>query len=292
MKIDLHTHSHYSDGTHSPQFVIERARNNGVSHLAITDHDCLEGYLEGYLEGNLTAAHIDLPGKLQLIAGVEISSLWENQEIHVLGLCLNPQHPGLNELLNRQQQRRRERVGEIDRKLMKAGIKGLDDYMSDLPCRSPGRAHIARFLTEQTRLGTQKKAFKTLAKNGRFYVRPEWCTMAEAVQQIRDAGGIAALAHPHRYPLSKSGIRRLLQEFHSAGGEAMEICCSNMTLDRVSQLTQLCLEFDLWASAGSDFHSSAAHWMDIGRITPLPEKAKKNAIWLHPRWHFPDRESD
>ena len=96
MKIDLHTHSHFSDGTHSPQFVIERAHRNGVSHLALTDHDCLDGYLATEQSG--------LPESLQIVAGVEISSLWENQEIHVLGLCLDPHNKGLTELLARQQQ--------------------------------------------------------------------------------------------------------------------------------------------------------------------------------------------
>jgi len=284
MKIDLHTHSHFSDGAHSPQFVVERAGRNGVSHLALTDHDCLEGFL--------ATEQLDLPDTLQMVAGVEISTLWDNLEIHVLGLCLDPQYSGLSELLTNQQQRRRERLREIDRKLEKAGISGLDQYMSDLPCCAPGRAHVANFLAEKTRFGTQKKAFRTLARNGRFYVRPDWCTMSEAVQQIRAAGGIAVLAHPHRYPLSKSGIRRLLEEFRIFGGEAMEICCSNMTHDRITYLVQLCLEFELWASAGSDFHNSAAHWMDIGRLTPFPETAIKNAIWLHPRWHFPDSEPD
>lgn len=284
MKIDLHTHSYFSDGTHSPQFVIERARRNGVSHLALTDHDCLEGFL--------ATEYIDLPETLHIVSGVEISSLWENQEIHVLGLCLDPRHKGLTELLKSQQQRRQARLEEIDRKLVKAGIRGLVHHMRDQPCCSPGRAHVARFLTEKTALGTRKKAFRTLAKNGRFYVRPDWCSMNEAVHRIREAGGIAVLAHPHRYPLSKSGVRRLLEDFRSAGGEALEICCSNMTRDSVGRLAQHCQEFEFWASAGSDFHSSEAHWMDIGKIPPLPEQAKKNAIWLHPKWHFPIKEPD
>ena len=284
MKIDLHTHSHFSDGGHSPQFVAGRARSNGVSHLALTDHDCLEGYL--------AIEQLVLPDELQLVAGVEISTLWDKQEIHIVGLCINPQHPGLNELLANQQQRRWERLMGFDRKLVKAGISGLDHYVHSLPCRSPGRAHVAHFLADNTRLGTQKKAFRTLTRNGRFYVRPDWCSMPTAVQQIKDAGGIAVIAHPHRYPLSKSRVRRLLQDFRTAGGEAMEICCSNMTRDPITQLAQLCLEFELWASAGSDFHNSSAHWMDIGRLAPFPDSVIKNAIWLHPRWHFPDVKSD
>ena len=284
MKIDLHTHSHFSDGTHPPRFVVERAHANGVSQLALTDHDCLEGYLD--------AARLDLPDSLQLVAGVEISTLWTTLEIHVLGLCIDPQHGGLNKLLVDQQRRRRQRLAEFDRKLVEAGITGLDRYLNDSPCRAPGRAHVARFLTEQSRLGSHKKAFRALNRNGRFYVRPEWCSLNDAVAQIREAGGIAVLAHPHRYPLSKSGIKRLLADFREAGGEAMEISCSNMTRDKIAHLAQLSLEFEFWVSAGSDFHSSEANWMDIGKLAPVPEEVKKNAIWFHPKWHFPDSEVD
>ncbi|MBT8145200.1 MAG: PHP domain-containing protein [Gammaproteobacteria bacterium] len=284
MKVDLHTHSHFSDGAHSPKFVVERAHANGVSHLALTDHDCLEGYV--------SAANLDLPDSLQLIPGVEISALWDTREVHVVGLFVCPSHPGLSSLLIDQQERRWQRFMEFDRKLVKAGISGLDQYLEDSPCCSPGRAHVARFLADNTRLGTHKKAFRSLTRNGRFYVRPQWCPLDDAIQQIRAAGGIAVLAHPHRYPLSKSGFKRLLREFRDAGGEAMEVCCSNMPRDKIAHLAQLSQELELLASAGSDFHSSEATWMDIGRLPPVPETVTKNAIWTHARWHFPDAQPD
>jgi predicted metal-dependent phosphoesterase TrpH len=277
MKVDLHTHSHFSDGAHSPQFVVQRARANGVQQLALTDHDCLDGYL--------AARQLAVPDGPELIAGVEISTLWDKLEIHVLGLCVDPHHEGLSELLAEQQCRRRERLAAINEKLVKAGISGLDEYMVKLPCRAPGRAHVAGFLAANHAAGTKKKAIRMLTRNGRFFVRPEWVPIAEAVLTVRQAGGIAVIAHPHRYPLSNSGKRRLLRDFCGAGGEAMEVCCSNMTAAQVEQLIQLSQEFKLWVSAGSDFHSSEATWMDIGKIAPMPEVAKKNAIWTHPGWH-------
>jgi predicted metal-dependent phosphoesterase TrpH len=278
MKIDLHTHSHFSDGAHSPQFVVERAYANGVRQLALTDHDCVDGYL--------AAQQLAMPDGPELIAGVEISTLWDKLEIHVLGLCIDPHHEGLGKLLADQQRRRRERLKAMNEKLLKAGISGLEQFMVELPCRAPGRAHVASFLAENTAAGTKKKAIRMLTRNGRFFVRPEWCPIAEAVNRIRQAGGIAVIAHPHRYPLSNSGKRRLLQDFCIAGGEAIEVCCSNMTATQIAQLIQFSQDFKLWVSAGSDFHSSEATWMDIGKIAPMPEVAKKNAIWTHPRWHF------
>jgi hypothetical protein len=174
----------------------------------------------------------------------------------------------------------------MDQKLQKAGISGLDNFMQDLPCVSPSRAHVARFLATRSRNASAKKAFRSLAKNGRFYVRPNWCALSEAIESIRAAGGIAVLAHPHRYPLNRKSLKKLLGDFHEAGGEAMEVCCSNMSRENLENLTTLSLEYSLWVSAGSDFHSSEATWMDIGRLTGFPDSAKKNAIWTHPRWHF------
>ncbi len=277
MKADLHTHSHFSDGAHSPGYVVERAIANGVTHLALTDHDCLEGYLQAAFD------HRD--GRLSLIPGVEISTSWENQEIHVLGLCFDPEDRLLIQLLEQQQQRRCERLELIESKLTKAGITGLGEFIRELPCVSPGRAHVARFLHSRTGT-TAKKAFRSLARNGRFHVRGDWCSLTEAVAAVRRAGGIAVIAHPHRYPLNGNGLNRLLTDFRASGGEAMEICCSSMTPDTVDKLAGLSLVHKLWVTAGSDFHSSEATWMDIGRLRQFPESVRKNAIWSHHGWHY------
>ena len=278
MKVDLHTHSHFSDGVHPPEFVLMRASENGVSHLALTDHDCIDGYLQASRNPQDTYP--------ELLPGVEISTVWENLEIHVIGLCFDPQDSALNRLLESQQERRRERLVAMESKLQKAGITGLADYMKDLVCVSPGRAHVARYLATHSRNASTKKAFRALAKNGRFYVRANWCTMSEAIACIQAAGGIAVLAHPHRYPLNRKALKKLLNNFHDAGGEALEVCCSNMSRDILENLAALSLEHSLWVSAGSDFHTSEATWMDIGKLTAFPDSIKKNAIWTHPRWHF------
>ncbi len=277
MKVDLHTHSHFSDGTHPPDYVLNRAQENGVTHLALTDHDCLEGF-------RAAARHV-AKWNLHLLAGVEISTRWENQEIHVIGLCVDADDAELNLLLERQQQKRRERMENFDRRLVKAGITGLGEYIGNLPCVSPGRAHVARFLASRTTSGTPRKAFRSLARNGRFYVPAEWCSLTEAIACIRAASGIPVLAHPHRYSLGRSANSRLLRDFCAAGGEAMEISCSSMTDSQVEKLARTSLELNLLVSAGSDFHTSEATWMDIGRLRRFPESVKKNAIWEHPGWH-------
>jgi predicted metal-dependent phosphoesterase TrpH len=277
MRPDLHTHTHYSDGNHSPRWVMDRARDRGVDLLALTDHDCLEGYLE--LAGQ------EQPADIHLIAGVEISTLWNNHEIHVLGLCVDPRHGSLETLLRRQQERRVERLGQFDALLVRAGITGLADFVATLPSVAPGRAHVARFLTGHAGFGAARKAFRALARNGRFHVQPRWCALDEAIAIINAAGGIAVLAHPHRYGPGRKTLERLLNDFRQAGGEAMEVGCANLPSDIGKRLATLSVEHELWVSVGTDFHSSEATWMDLGKLAPLPEQLIKNAIWLHPGWH-------
>ena len=131
------------------------------------------------------------------------------------------------------------------------------------------------------------KAFKSyVGRSGKCYVAPEWCPMARAVEVIVTAGGIPVLAHPHRYATSTSGLRRLLRDFSESGGEGLEVACSNLDNPMIEKLAGLALETGLYASVGSDFHTAAATWMDIGKLPELPAEAKKNAIWVHPRWHF------
>jgi len=278
MKLDLHCHSYFSDGKHSPEFVLNRAKDNGVTHLALTDHDCIDGVLD--LRGQYELSEIEL------INGVEISTLWNSMEIHVVGLCIDANDLGLNTLLNTQQDKRRIRVKQIHLAMEKAGITGLDDHMASQKCASPSRSHIADFLLLRNKFSSRKSAFKSLIKNGRFYAKPHWCSISEAINSIQKAGGLSVLAHPHRYKLSNTKLKRLISDFKHYNGDAIEVCYSNIGNEVRDFLGRLSVDHELSASIGSDFHDVKASWMDIGKVLPLPEICKKNAIWLHPRWHF------
>ncbi|MBL4821345.1 MAG: PHP domain-containing protein [Gammaproteobacteria bacterium] len=278
MNFDLHNHSHFSDGKHSPEFVLNRARQNGVSHLALTDHDCIEG--------NLELRRLGIPPDIQLISGVEISTVWNNTEIHVVGLCIDPAHPGLQLFLKNQQKKRWLRIQKMQLAMEKNGIGGLTTFLENCGCVSPGRSHVAEFLIRQGKARSHKKAFKSLARNGRYFAAPQWCEIPDAIAHITEAGGLAVLAHPHRYPLSNGKLKRLIQEFKQFGGAAMEVSYSNVSNEVRNLLGTLCMDTELYASIGSDFHDANAKWMDIGRLQALPEMCIKNAIWLHPRWHL------
>lgn len=275
-KADLHCHSYYSDGSHSPSELLERARRQNLSHLAITDHDCTAAFSEVSSEPGLT-----------LIPGVEISSDWNEHEIHVVGLGIEVAHPILVQLLSRQQDRRNQRLRAIGQKLEKIGIDGLADYLDALPCQARTRSHVAGFLVRRGVCKNQQQAFKRyLSRRGRAYVAADWCPLATAVEAIREAGGISVLAHPGRYPLSRLKLSSLLEDFRLAGGDAMETTYGNIDPLLQKRLQELALSHGLHQSQGSDFHSSEAHWTELGKFPALPWSGTKNAIWHHPRWHF------
>jgi len=277
MLADLHAHTWYSDGSLAPQSLLERAASNQLTHLAITDHDTTAAF------DVISPAQI--PSSLTLITGVEISSLWERQEIHVVGLGLDRHNLALQTLLHVQQALRRDRVAQMDMRLQKAGITGLQTYLDGLPCTAVGRNHVAQFLIDKGIARSKDHAFKDyLGDRGKYSATAMWCSIGAAVDAIGAAGGIAILAHPNRYKISNPALRRLVSEFKSAGGQGIEVSYSNLDADRIDHLAALCIANDLWASTGSDFHTPSNHWMDLGRFRYLPARCADRAIWLHPDW--------
>lgn len=279
MKIDLHCHSHYSDGKHSPGFLVQLAIENRVSHLAITDHDCIAALTEAEIELEKSTA------ALKLISGVEISCDWEGSEIHVLGLWFDPKDRHMGELLGRQQDKRRRRVLKMHELLQSQGDYDLMAYLNTLPCHAVSRSHVADYLVDQGICKNRQKAFKTqLGKGGRLYVEAHWCALEQAITTINDGGGIAVLAHPGRYPLGKHALQSLVAAFAGYGGEAMEVSYGNIDPKTQRRLADLAVSKSLYASIGSDFHDAAAHWTTIGKAPPLENGTRKNAIWAHPGW--------
>lgn len=286
---DLHTHSLYSDGSETTHYLLTTAVANGLSHLALTDHDCVSGVRE--LWQRLPQADEGADATLlTVMAGVEISCDWNGLEIHVVGLLESPETPALQALLEEQQRRRAERMAAIDSKLEAAGIIGLGRALAALPATALTRSHAADFLVAQGHCKTKQKAFKSyLAKRGKAYVAAQWCSLVEAVEAIASAGGIAVLAHPSRYPLTRRKLMSLLSDFKLAGGEAMEVSYANLDPSAKKRLLELAEAFGLLHSCGSDFHSAQASWTTLGKFPKLETSAIKNAIWQHPKWHSIER---
>lgn len=274
--IDLHSHTWFSDGDLSPTALVERAIQLGIRQLAITDHDSI-------------AAHNELRSfistELQLLSGVEISTNWEGREVHLVGLLFDLSNTALTSLLALQQQLRWSRAEDIGMQMEKAGMPGLFNYLQQMPCESVGRSHIAGYLVDAGHVGSKQQAFsKYLGKRGRFKTSIPWCDLQQATQILRQAGGLTVLAHPDRYDFNRARLKRLMSVFAEAGGDAVEVSYSNLHPEKMSALADQTMQAGLWASVGSDFHTPANTWMDLGRIRQLPANCAERAIWHNPRW--------
>lgn len=271
MKIDLHSHTYCSDGLLSPAELVERACEYKLDVLAITDHDSVAGLSEARRH----IAEQQLP--LQLINGVEISTSWETFEIHVVGLQVDAGCPLLLERLDSQQQRRMERAAEMARRLEKAGVPGVLPAVLEMANGAAvTRAHFARYLVSAGKASSMNTVFKKyLARGKTGYVPNNWVAMADAINWIHDAGGIAVLAHPLKYKLNGRWLKKLVAAFAEAEGDAMEVISPQQTPQQQRDLRELCREHQLKASVGSDFHQPTA-WNELGKnlyltndITPV-----------------------
>ncbi|MBU9819504.1 PHP domain-containing protein [Rahnella sp. BCC 1045] len=269
---DLHSHTTASDGYLTPEALVARAVEMRVGVLAITDHDSTEGLARAAQ----AIASQQLP--LQLVNGVEISTLWENHEIHIVGLGIDPEHPAMVSLLKSQAELRQQRAQEMGRRLAKARIEGA--WEGALRLAQGGavtRAHFARYLVEFGAADNIAQVFKKyLAKGKTGYVPPQWCTIEQSIEAIHQSGGQAVVAHPGRYDLSAKWLKRLLAYFSEHGGDAMEVAQCQQAPNERAQLAAFARDYQLLASQGSDFHQPCS-WIELGRKLWLP--AGVEPVW-------------
>lgn len=262
MKVDLHTHTTFSDGKLSPQQLIDQAVANGVSMLAITNHDNVDAHCQNYA---------DLP--LQLISGIEVSSHWNGMGIHVVGLNVDAQNETLYQEITNQRQRRAERSQKICEKLNKKGIAvDYDKLIENIEPHRLGRPHIAEQLIASGECKDMAQAFrKYLAKKEFVGSGRSWCELSVAVTAINSAGGVAVLAHPNHYKLTRSKLRRLLKDFKQAGGGGIEVISGFQAQEVTEKYALLCQEYQLLASTGSDFHQVGDYRCNVGANAALPD---------------------
>lgn len=270
---DLHSHTRASDGLLTPEELVLRAVEQRVGVLAITDHDSVDGVQPA----REAIARHQLP--LRLIAGVEVSSLWENHEIHIVGLGVEEEHPVLKQFLQAQSDRRMVRAQLIAERLEKARIPGaLEGALALADGGAITRGHFARFLIAQGKADNMAQVFKNyLARGKTGYVPPQWCTIKQAIDAIHHSGGRAVLAHPGRYGLSAKWLKRLIAHFKEEGGDAMEVAQCQQAPNERTQLARYAQDYQLAASQGSDFHQPCP-WIELGKKLWLP--AGVEAVWL------------
>ena len=270
-RYDLHCHSTASDGALSPTDLVQRAHQQGVDALALTDHDTTMGLAEA-------RACADSLG-LRFINGIELSASWQNKCLHIVGLNIDPDYEPLATATHRLRVLRLERAEKMAEKLEKKRITGALEAVKKAAGEGMiTRSHFADFLLSQFHVSTQQEAFdRYLGKGKPAYVATVWADMALAISWINDAGGVAVLAHPLRYQLTASWMKRLLAAFKEVGGQSIEVVTGRSNADEINKLAAYAEHFQLAGSVGSDFHNPVNPWVELGRLPPLPERIQP--VW-------------
>jgi predicted metal-dependent phosphoesterase TrpH len=265
INLDLHCHSTYSDGTLTPEELVARAARRGVAMLALTDHDDT---------GGLAAARVAAQRVgLELVDGVEISVTWRGHTLHIVGLGIDPANEALQGGLAATRGGRKGRAEKIIAAFEALGIPGSGEGAREFAANPElvSRTHFARFLVKQGAAKDMKSAFQRFLGGGQpCFVAHQWASLNDAVAWIKGSGGAAVIAHPGRYPLDNAQMRQLLAEFRDVGGAAIEVVTSSHKPHQYAMFAAHARQFGLTASAGSDFHSPAESYHDLGGLPALP----------------------
>lgn len=257
-RIDLHTHSNASDGSMSPTEVMIAAKNAGLSAVALTDHDTIDGVKEA-----LNAAK-ELG--LECIAGTELSAFYKGREVHIVGLFLNIYDRQFQAQLDTFRQIRNARNLQMIEKMQAAGVDiSLEKLQSTEKNSVITRAHLARYLFTHGYVYSIAEAFdKYLSPGMPFYVPKTGVSPKACIEAIRENGGIAILAHPLTYKLRPAKLIECLQTLKSFGLQGMETYYSTFSEADHRSMQRLAKDLGLLASGGSDFHGSVKPNIHIG----------------------------
>ncbi len=272
LNADLHCHSVVSDGTLSPEQLAQRAAANGVELWSLTDHDELGGQ-------HRAAAAARAQG-MKYLTGTEISVTFADETVHIVGLGFDPDDEQLREGLRATRGGRGLRAQEMSQQLAAVGIPGAYEgalrYVGNPELVS--RTHFARFLVQQGVCKDTGEVFRRFLTEGHpGFVPHRWAALKDAVRWIREAGGIAVVAHPARYRFSANEEYALFTEFKAHGGLGVEVITGSHTAAEYLRYGETAREFGLAASRGSDFHSPGESHTDLGQLPFLP--AALTPVW-------------
>ena len=260
--VDLHMHSNFSDGSDSPTQLVEKAKQLGLTAIALTDHDTIDGIPEFLEAGERLGIHT--------VPGVEISvdtKLPNNGHMHMLGLFIDPRGKKLKETLDYLRTQRNLRAEKIIRKLNELGVNiTLEELLEEAGEGSIGRPHVAKILVRKGVVGSIQEAFDIyLAKGKPAYMDKVKLGEEDAIQMIHDAGGFAILAHPHlmNYPTFEEARERIMQ-LREIGLDGFEIYYSTMPEEYTRGLIELAKAEGFVVSGGSDYHGANKDNIEMG----------------------------
>jgi 3',5'-nucleoside bisphosphate phosphatase len=261
--IDLHMHSTLSDGALKVRDLIDLCHGQGLTAMAITDHD----NIDSYEAGREYASEVGI----ELIPGVEISSSYEGSDIHILGYFFDPTHLRLNQTLVALRERRRERAMQIVKRLEKLGISlNFQHIAARTHGGSIGRAHIAAQLVEEEYVTTFQEAFNRYLGNTVSLMADIDNTKlspAEAIELILEAGGVPVMAHPFR-----TNRDDLLEIMVECGLSGIETYCHGQTQSVFQKYRDFARKYDLICSGGTDFHAKRMDGRHVPGCLKIPYK--------------------
>jgi predicted metal-dependent phosphoesterase TrpH len=265
--IDLHTHTNFSDGTDTPAQLITKAMANGITTLAITDHDSIGGWEE---------AKMALRPGLSLVLGAEIScQTVDGISVHILGLLFDPNFNQLMQTLEQTRENRYSRMERIIKRINEAGIEiTMSDVLEQLADGATlGRPHLADALVKKGVVKNRDEAFTQMLHNNSKYYIPHYSPLPEeAIKLIKQAGGVAVIAHPMASHRGRVISSQTFGSIINSGLDGIEVDHRDHTPDEKKELMNLAIEFDLAITGSSDYHGN-------GKLNVLGEYTTKNDQW-------------
>jgi len=258
--IDLHVHTTASDGTLSPRELVALAREKGLTAIAVTDHDTIDGVVEALKAGSELG--------IEVIPGVEISVDHNGSEMHILGYYINPRSAFLLEQLRLLRDYRNQRNPKMVARLQQLG---LDVTMEELEAEAGGkvigRPHLASLMVKKGYVRTKQEAFDLYLATGKpAYFKKEKLTPVEGIEMVQKAGGIPVLAHPIylKEAAEPQKLARLLEELKGFGLRGIEAYYSAHTPEETGLYLQLAEDLGLLITGGTDFHGANKPEIDLG----------------------------
>ena len=256
MRADLHLHTTASDGTLTPEQLAGRAAGEGFELVAVTDHDSTAGVAQA----RKAAKELGLT----VLTGVELSC-GAQKEIHILGYGFDPENAALEQFCAQRRAQRIARTEEMVRRLSALGKPVSLDRVRELARGVMGRPHVARALAEAGHVASVSEAFERYLKPGKpGYVPKEDVRVSEAVRLVREAGGVAVLAHPMELKMGDTMLESLIGEWKSQGLAGVEVYHPSAQNNHASFLRHLAQREELLVTGGSDFHGEAVRKTEIG----------------------------
>ncbi|MDJ0621464.1 MAG: PHP domain-containing protein [Desulfocapsaceae bacterium] len=257
MSIDLHLHSCFSDGTHTPGELIELARARGLSAISVTDHDSVEGVAELIAAGK--------EADVEAVAGIELSVVFGDNHLHLLGYFFDHTDRDFREKIAVLQDARNIRNKKIIGKLQKLGIKIDEDEVAQISSTGQtGRPHIAQVLMAKGVVRSMDEAFERyLKKDARAYVSRFVYKGTEAIDIIKMCGGLAILAHPAQLVSGYQELQLLVGRLVDCGLDGLEVYYPGYSAKTRKNLKKIAKRYDMVISGGSDFHGDVRPHTDL-----------------------------